>query len=54
MPTVSTVAGIETDVRPRFLNAPWSMVRSPVAGKLTLVTNRLLVSVLNVNALLFI
>ena len=54
MPTVSTVPGIETDVRPRFLNAPWSIVLNPVAGKVTFVTFRLVVSVLTVNALLLI
>ena len=54
MPTVSTVPGIVTVVRPRFFRAPWSIVLNPVVGKVILVIFRLAVSVLKVNALLFI
>ena len=54
MPTVSTVPGIVTVVRPRFFKAPWSIVLNPVAGKVIFVMFRFVVSVLNVNALLFI
>ena len=54
MPTVSTVPGIETDVRPRFLNAPWSIVLNPVAGKVTFVIFLFTASGFAANALMLI